>query len=81
MKIFPYYWGRPEAEFEVVGTPDGPCAQCGGFFTEDDLGVLLPHFADDVLELPWHRHCLLESMGIEEDKEGEPPIEPEGEMH
>ncbi len=75
MKIFPYYWGRPEAEFEVVGTPEEPCAQCDVHFTKDDLGVMIPHFfgpatavdPGGVAELPWHRRCLLESIGIVEE--------------
>lgn len=65
MKIFPYSWSPDSVIFDVVPTPDEPCAICDVAFRPDDLGVVFPHVEADgsSRERPWHRSCLLKHVG------------------
>lgn len=67
MKWFGESWGAPVCTSESEAPrPSAPCAYCNGAILERDCGVILPFSGgpDDPPELPYHRWCLIDLLGI-----------------
>ena len=66
MKWFGKNWGAPICQDEDrVPTPSGRCGRCDHLIQPDDQGFVLPYYAEAPSELPYHRACLMEAIGIE----------------
>jgi hypothetical protein len=67
MRWFGKSWGAPVCTPESEAPrPSAPCAHCGGAIGEHDSGVILPFAGGpgDPPELPYHRLCLLDALGL-----------------
>ena len=50
----------------AIETPVGDaCAYCSVPIKAGDIGVVMPHVAEVVIDKPWHIACLRTALGIE----------------
>lgn len=67
MRIFPDYWAHPDAELEVMASPEGAlCYDCEKPILHTDRGVEMPFAGDpdEPMLIYVHRLCFLRNLGV-----------------